>query len=319
MKVYTEAQVKAHYHMTDAIEDIEHLFKNMDAVSQTTRVVIPTGEGAKSMLYMPCVHLGKQQGIIKITSITPENPQHHRPTTQANIIITDLQTGKHIASLDGSYLTRLRTGALSGIASKYMSRTDSQTLGMIGTGGMAYEQLLGNIAVRPIKKVLLYNRTVDKATAFQARVSEQHPDVDFEVVTDVSELVKRSDIINCQTQSLTPVFNADDIQKGTHINGIGSYRPEMKEMDNRLFPHASQIVFDDLEGVKEEAGEFIEADEKGLFSFDQHDDDLKSLSLNGQITRHDDSITVFKCVGAAHFDLAVALGAWDKLNSIEND
>ncbi|MGV3042266.1 ornithine cyclodeaminase family protein [Staphylococcus rostri] len=317
MKVFTEAQVKAHYHMSDAIQDIEHLFENMDGISQTTRVVIPTGDGAKSMLYMPCVHLGKQQGIIKITSITPDNPQHHRPTTQANIIITDLETGEHIASLDGSYLTRLRTGALSGIASKYMSRTDAQTLGMIGTGGMAYEQLLGNLEVRPIQKVLLFNRTTEKAEKFLAQVAEKHPDIDFEVVSDVSDLVKRSDIINCQTQSTTPVFDAADVQNGTHINGIGSYRPEMKEMDNRLFPKASQIVFDDLEGVKEEAGEFIEADEKGLFSFAEHDADLKGLSRQGTVQRDNDSITIFKCVGAAHFDLAVALGAWEKLKNNE--
>ncbi|MCS4485337.1 ornithine cyclodeaminase family protein [Staphylococcus americanisciuri] len=315
MKVFTEAEVKANYHMADAICDIEQLLKNMDDISQTTRTVIPTGDGAKSMLYMPCVHLGKQQGIIKITSITPDNPQHQRPTTQANIIITDLKTGEHIASLDGNYLTRLRTGALSGIATNYMSRTDSQILGMIGTGGMAYEQLLGNLEVRPIQKVLLFNRTIEKAKTFVAQVADKHPEIEFEIVSDVSDLVKCSDIINCQTQSTTPVFDAADVQNGTHINGIGSYRPEMKEMDNRLFPKASHIVFDDLEGVKEEAGEFIEADAKGLFSFANHHDDLKGCVVDGNTVREKDSITIFKCVGAAYFDLAVALGAWNKLNT----
>ncbi|UXR79136.1 MULTISPECIES: ornithine cyclodeaminase family protein [unclassified Staphylococcus] len=314
MKVFTEKEVMATYQMSDAIQDIENLFQNMDDVSQTSRVVIPTGEGAKSMLYMPCIHFGKQQGIVKITSITPENPQHHRPTTQANIVITDLTTGEHVASMDGSYLTRLRTGALSGIATKYMSRPDSKILGMIGTGGMAYEQLLGNLEVRPIEKVLLFNRSSEKAHAFKARIADKHPNVIFEVVSTVDELVKQSDIINCQTQSTSPVFNANDVQPGTHINGIGSYRPEMKEMDNRLFPASSQIVFDDLEGVKEEAGEFIEADKQGLFSFDQHNDDLKGVSLNGKVARNDEDITIFKCVGAAHFDLAVALGAWEKFN-----
>lgn len=314
MKVFTENEVMTTYHMSDAIQDIENLFQNIDEVSQTSRIVIPTGEGAKSMLYMPCIHQGKQQGIIKITSITPENPKHHRPTTQANIVITDLTTGEHVASMDGSYLTRLRTGALSGIATKYMSRPDSEVLGMIGTGGMAYEQLLGNLAVRPIKKVLLFNRTTEKAHDFKSRIADKHSNITFEVVSDVSELVKQSDIINCQTQSSTPVFNAHDVKDGTHINGIGSYRLEMKEMDNELFPQATQIVFDDIEGVKEEAGEFIEADEKGLFSFDAHHDDLKRVSLKGEIQRQDKDITIFKCVGAAHFDLAVALGAWEKFN-----
>ncbi|QLK86261.1 ornithine cyclodeaminase family protein [Staphylococcus sp. 17KM0847] len=313
MNIFTEQQVTSAYTMTDAIQDIEKLFNNMDEVHHAPRTVIPTGKGAKSMLYMPCIHLGKQLGIIKITSITPDNPQYNRPTTQANIIVTDLQTGEHVASIDGSYLTRLRTGALSGIASKYLSRTNAQTLGMIGTGGMAYEQLLGNIEVRPIHTVLLYNRTLDKAKAFRKRILSVLPNLNVEVMTDVKALVKRSDIINCQTQSLTPVFESSDVKLGTHINGIGSYRPEMKELDYHLFPKASQIIFDDIHGVKEEAGEFIEAHKKGIFSFDDIDGDLQKVSLAGNVIRQEDDITIFKCVGAAHFDLAVALGAYEKL------
>lgn len=300
--------------MSNAMHDIEQLFKNMDGISQAQRIVIPTGDGAKSMLYMPCVHTEWERGMIKITSITPDNPQHQRPTTQATIIITDLKTGEHVASIDGSYLTRLRTGALSGLATQYLSRENASTLGMIGTGGMAFEQLLANLEVRPIKNVLLYNRTTSKAESFKKRVADAFPDLSITVVEDVDTLTKQADIINCQTQSADPVFDAQNIQPGTHINGIGSYRPDMKELDNRILPKADKVFFDDIEGVKEEAGEFIEANEKGLFKFEDVDGDLKDLSLNGTIQRsHDDSITVFKCVGTAYFDLAVALGAYDRL------
>lgn len=315
MKFWNENDIQAIYHMSDAINDIETLFTNMDAITRTQRMVISTGTGAKSMLYMPCIHKDKQIGIIKITSITPENPQLGLPTTQANIIITDIKTGKHLASLDASYLTRLRTGALSGIASKYMSNSNSQSLGMIGTGGMAYEQFLGNIEVRNIQNVYLYNRSRDKAEHFKRQLQQAHPNLDITVTNNVQTLVQKSDIINCQTQSTSPVFEAKDIQDGTHINGIGSYRPEMKEMDNQLFPRASHVVFDDIEGVKEEAGEFIEAHEKGIFKFEEIDGDLKSIVSKKQLLRQSsEAITIFKCVGAAHFDLAVAVGAYEKLN-----
>ncbi|MDY3698526.1 MAG: ornithine cyclodeaminase family protein [Staphylococcus hyicus] len=317
MKIWNESDVKSAYQMKDAIRDIEDLFKDIEHVTQTQRLVIPTGEGAQSMLYMPSIHKGKQLGMIKITSITPNNPQHGRPTTQANIILTDINTGEHLASIDGSYLTRLRTGALSGIASKYMSNKESETLGLIGTGGMAYEQLLGNLEVRPIKKVLLYNRTTEKANLFKARIEAIFPHLDVEVVKDVTTLARHSDIINCQTQSTTPVFQAQDIQPGTHINGIGSYRPEMIEMDYQLFPYANHIVFDDIEGVKEEAGEFIEANKRHIFQFNDIDGDLKSIVLNQNMLRQaTEDITIFKCVGAAHFDLAVAIGAYQQLNNL---
>ena len=110
------------------------------------------------------------------------------------------------------------------------------------------------------------------------------------------------------------MFNADDIQPGTHINGIGSYQPAMKELDNRIFPQAERVVVDDLEGVIDESGELIDADANGTFTFDQISDELKTLSLNGQSYRKtDEGITVFKCVGAAYFDLAVAIGAYNQL------
>ncbi|WP_281200795.1 ornithine cyclodeaminase family protein [Staphylococcus schleiferi] len=314
MQVFNEEAVKNAYHIGDAIQDIEALFKDMEGVRQAQRIVIPTGEGAKSMLYMPCIHLNRQLGIIKITSITPENPDHDRPTTQGTIIVTDLKTGEHVASIDGSYLTRLRTGALSGIATQYLSQENAQTIGMIGTGGMAFEQLIANLEVRPIQRILLYNQSKDKAEDLKARILKTYSDYEVEIVDDVETLVTQSDIINCQTSSAEPVFDADTVKPGTHINVIGSYRPDMKEIDNRILPKADKVIFDDVEGVKKEAGEIIEANEKGIFKFEDYDGDLKSLSLNGTLQRsNDESITVFKCVGAAYFDLAVALGAYERL------
>lgn len=314
MQVFSETLVEDNYKMSDAIRDIEKVFSHLEDINQAPRTVIPTGEGAKAMLYMPCVDLKQQLGTVKITSITPENPKSGKPTTQAQIVITNLENGEHEAIIDGSYLTRLRTGALSGIATKYMSNPDARILGMIGTGGMAFEQFLGNMEVRPIDKVLLYNRTTEKAESFKQRILKKYPDLEVIVTGDVSDLVKKSDIINCQTPSNEPVFNAEDVQPGTHINGIGSYQPSMKEIDYKIFPKADWVVVDDLDGVKEESGELIEANENGTFTFEEIDDELKTLSINNQKRKSEDAITVFKCVGAAYFDLAVAIGAYQKLN-----
>ncbi|AVP37307.1 ornithine cyclodeaminase family protein [Staphylococcus felis] len=315
MQFYDDATIQQHYQMTDAIQDIKLLLKELNHVSHTERLVIPTGEGSQSMLYMPSIHFGKQMGMIKITSITPQNPTANRPTTQANIVITNIQTGEHIATIDASYLTRLRTGALSAIATEYLSRENAQTLGMIGTGGMAYEQLWGNIEVRNIQNVILYNRTYEKAIQFQKYIQDRFPHLNVLVSDNVNDLVVQSDIINCQTQSTQPVFNAKDIQKGTHINGIGSYRPDMVEIDYQILPNASHVVFDDIDGVKKEAGEFIKANEEKIFCFEDVYGNLKSLIESSDLARSEDDITVFKSVGASYYDLAVALGAYHCLQT----
>lgn len=314
MQLFTEENVQAQYKMKDAISDLEQSFQQANNIKTAQRTVIPTGEGSKSMLYMPCVDLSLQLGIIKITSITPDNPKHQLPTTQAQIVITDLNTGEHVAVIDGSYLTRLRTGALSAIATKYLSNEDAHVLGMIGTGGMAYEQFLGNMEVRPIDKVLLYNRTTSKAEQFKQRIQQDFKHLDIEVVNDVKDLTAQSDIINCQTPATSPVFSADDIQPGTHINGIGAYQPSMVEIDPKVFTLASYVAVDDLEGVKEESGELIQADNQGIFTFNQIDAELKTLSKHRQnVRQNSQDITIFKCVGAAPFDLACAIGAYQKL------
>ncbi|EKU50228.1 ornithine cyclodeaminase family protein [Staphylococcus massiliensis] len=312
MLILSEHEVQERYKMSNAIEDIENVFKtlNNDKIKLEQRTVIPTGEDSKSMLYMPAVNLEAQLGMIKITSITPNNPKHQLPTTQAKIVITDLEYGEHKAVIDGSYLTRLRTGALSGIATKYLSREDSHTLGMIGTGGMAFEQLLGILEVRNITTLLLYNRTTEKADAFKEKVQESFPNLDIQVVEDTDELLEHADIINCQTRSDVAVFNGEHVKPGTHINGIGSYQPEMREIDVKAIERASKVVFDDVDGVLEESGEMIEAMDQGVFNVSDLYASLNELSTKQLKRDNDEEITVFKCVGAAYYDLAVALGVY---------
>ncbi|HCU9528397.1 TPA: ornithine cyclodeaminase family protein [Staphylococcus aureus] len=314
MKLISDNDIMLEYKMSDAISDIEALLKNMDEIKQESRIVISTKENGGSMIYMPCVDLNSKIGITKIASITPENNINDLPTTQAIMILTDLKTGEHIATIEANYLTKLRTGALSGIATKYLSRENSNTIGLIGTGGMAYEQLIGNLEVRKISKVYLYNKSKDKAKVFKEKIIEELPHVSVEITENTKELVENSDIINCQTRSTESVFNAENVKVGTHINGIGSFTPEMREIDYNILLNANKVIFDDFSGVKAEAGEFIEANNKGVFKFEDVNGDLKDLVTSESIRRSSEKeITVFKSVGTAYFDLAVAIGIYNKI------
>ena len=180
---------------------------------------------------------------------------------------------------------------------------------------MAFEQVLGVLAVRDIKEILLVNPTEEKAVKFgeKLRAFGVNEAIQIDVVRDVAEAVRRADIICCSTRSTEPVFNGSDVKPGTHVNGVGSYLPHMREVDVEFIKRASKIVVDDLEGVTEEAGELIHAASEPNWSFDNIHGELMDVVVGKVDARtNDEEITFFKSVGAAYFDLAVAKGVYRK-------
>lgn len=322
MLIISEKEIQSIYKMDEALVDVEKVLiaKANDKIDNPNRTVIEFPERSASSLYMPSADLVNDVVTMKCVTIFPDNPSIGKPTTQGVILVTDAQNGEHLALMNGSYLTRLRTGALSGLATAQLAKEDSKTLTVIGTGGMAFEQVLGVLAVRSIEKMLLVNPTKEKAMQFEKDLRAFGIDekIEIEIICDVSEAVKQADIICCSTRSNDPVFDGKDVQPGTHVNGVGSYLPHMREVDFEFIQRANKIVVDDLEGIKEEAGELIHANEQPEWSYDKLHGELKDLVTN-QITsrENDEEITFFKCVGAAYFDLAVAKGVYEKANKEE--
>lgn len=312
MKFYTDEDIIRHYKMKDAIHDVtqglDALNNNLIKVKERTVI---NAEEDNVMLYMPAINLQKQFSAIKVISIFPDNPAHNLPTSQGVTLLTELATGKSIAALEASYLTRLRTGAMTGIATNKLARRDAHVLGVIGTGGMAFEQVLGVLEVRKIDKILLFNRTEQKAHQFKEKLVEFGVTAEIEIVSDVDTLTKQADIINCATKSEQNVYQHMHLKVGTHVNGVGSYLPHMREIDIDTIEQAAVIAIDDVAGAEHEAGEFIHASHAGRFNFSEAIE-LKDL-INMDITREDTDFTVFKSVGAAYYDLFVAIGAYEKL------
>lgn len=307
MITLTDKEIEEKYKISHAIKDVNAILKdyNEDNIVESIRTVLPAGKDS-SMLYMPCISLTQHVSIIKTVSIFPNNK--NLPTTQGNILVTDLTDGAHKATMDASYLTRLRTGAMTAIATDKLAREDARTLGVIGTGNMAFEQVLGVVEVRDIQRIYLYNRTPEKAEQFKERLETFGIWADIEVMTDVDALVEQSDIINCATQSKAPVYNGELLKEGTHVNGVGSFTHEMREMDRTAIKRADHIYVDDMDGVKDEAGELIDAVEAGIISWDDIKGTLAEIYDQGYLRQNDTDITIYKCVGAGYFDLAVAGG-----------
>lgn len=319
MLILSETDIQKNYFMEDAIADLKQGLhaKKAGLIENPHRTVINVPKYQASALYMPSADLSQEIASVKVVSIFPENPKQGKPTTQGVLMLTDAQTGEHICMMNASYLTRLRTGALSGIATEKLARINSKTLGVIGTGAMAFEQVLGVLEVRDIKWIKLFNRTKEKADHFKEKLIEFGVPQKIDVVQTVDEIVRAADIICCSTRSSDPVFNGDSLIKGTHINGVGSYLPEMREVDFATIQRASKIIVDDLAGIKEEAGELIHANNERNWSFADIYAELSDLSDHDHLLRDTaEEITFFKSVGAAYFDLVVAKGIYQKAKEL---
>ncbi|HAO59577.1 MAG TPA: ornithine cyclodeaminase [Psychrobacter sp.] len=326
MQVLNLDTVKQQLTMPMAIEAIEDLLKvqheNPSWVKTPERLVIPTYQDSESHqtgshLSMPSVVFdgAEEYAVVKLVTICPDNPARNKPTTVATIAVSDTATGETLAFMDGIYVTQVRTAALSGVATKYMANPDSKTVAVVGTGGMAYEQLNAVLTVCPnITEVTLWNRTTDKAHDFKEVFERDYSqwNVTLTVCDTIEEAVKDADIINLATRATEGLFEVDQIKANAHVNAVGAYQPNMKEVSDSVIESSAYVVIDDLEGGKHEAGDLIQADDNSGcdWQWDQLSGqlmDLVSGDLKVETADGSKGITLFKSVGAASFDAAVAL------------
>lgn len=325
MRILDMQMVKEQLTMSMAIEAIETLLKMQGEhptwVKTPERLVIPTFDESStkssgSHLSMPAVVFDgtNEYAVVKLVTICPDNPKRDKPTTMANVTVSDNDTGEILAFLDGVYITQVRTAALSGIATKYLANPDSRVAAVVGTGGMAYEQLNAILTVRPnIKQVNLWNRTAQTAHQFQAKFKQDYPqwDVDFTVCDDIEAAIQDADIINLATRATSGLFEAAQIKADAHINAVGAYQASMKEVSNSVIEASTSVIIDDAEGGLHEAGDLIQAheDADSTWTWDKLTGTLSDL-VNEKVQidlNTDKGVTLFKSVGAASFDAAVAL------------
>lgn len=326
MQLLNQAVVTEHLNMQAAIEAIESLLTQKAAhpnwVKAPERLVIETfsedkSHSSGSHLSMPAtIYDGDQEyTTVKLVTICPDNPSRNMPTTTAIITVSNNDTGEILAIMDGIYITQVRTAALSGIATKYMAKSDCQSVAVVGCGGMAYEQLHAVMTVRPdIKKVYLWNRNNEGAEQFKIKFARDYAqwDVEIQVCKEIGEAICDADIINVATRATEGLFGIEQIKSDAHINAVGAYQPSMKEISNDVVAGSNMVVVDDLAGSRHEAGDLIQAHDASdcAWTWDDLSGDLQALvtgELKEDTTKSKKGITLFKSVGAASFDAAVAL------------
>lgn len=276
------------------------------AVPPRTVLTIPPDEG--DFLVMPALTDGGGTVGAKLLTLLPGNPRQGRPLIHALMALFDGETGEPAAILDGGALTAIRTGAVSGAATDFLAREDSEVVAVLGAGRQGRTQLEAVCSVRTIKRVHVFD-TVPKAAEHFAAEMRDRLDLDIERAATAEEAVVQADIVCAATTSGAPVFGDGDVQPGTHINAIGCYHPNRHEIPPETVARAT-VVVDQLAAAAEEAGDIVIAIERGLMSWADVYAELGELAAEQKPGRRcDEEITLFKSVGLALQDVAAAAAA----------
>lgn len=297
--------------MKDCIEVVENAFAELSngtaILPLRNNIVSPDGLS----LYMPAYLKEMKALACKLVTVYKNNPaKHNMPTTIGKVLLQNPETGDVICIMDGGYLTAVRTGAASGVATKYLARKDKdQVIGIYGTGGQAKMQLMAMKETVSISKVLVFDLNEEATDTFV----RANADLGFEIVkAENSDDLLEADIICTATSSPTPLFDGKKLKPGTHINNIGSHTPNARELDTATVQR-SKFVGDSKEACFNEAGDIMIPLKEGSISEDHFYAELGDLVTGKTKGRtNDEEITVFKSNGLAIQDTATAKLIYDK-------
>ena len=317
MLFLTKKDIQAVFSMAEAIEADKQALRMYTEGKSTVplRTNIEAQKGQN--LFMPAYVSEINTSGIKIVSVFPDNPKLGKPAVPAQMLLLDGETGEVSALLDGTYLTQLRTGAVQGAATDLLAKKDASFAVLIGAGGQAESQLEAMITVRDLKQVAVMDLNKELAQNFVDRMNEKFPDVEIFVSQDNDADIAQADIITAVTTAPVAVFDGSLVKPGCHINGIGSYTKDMKELPLEAIVKADILAVDTFSGVFAEAGDVMEALAQDLVK-EQDFIELGQLVLEPQLGRQDDTqITLFNSVGTAVLDVVVAKAIYDKAKSLD--
>jgi ornithine cyclodeaminase len=247
---------------------------------------------------------------LKTVVFKPDNPAKGLPTITASYLLIDNATGATVAMMDGTELTRRRTAAASALAADYLAPPDASHLVLVGAGALAAHFVRAHAAMRPIKRVSIYNRTPAKSEALAAELAKDG--LAATAVTDLESTVRTADIISCVTTSTAPIVRGAWLKPGAHVDLAGAFKPSMRETDGDVVAKA-RVYVDTRDGALAEAGDLLQARDEGKFDFAQIQGDLTDLcrgAVQGRKTPAE--ITLFKSCGTAIEDLATAIMVYQK-------
>jgi len=307
MLFLSDADIEKLLTMDETIETVEQAFKeyakgNVVLPTRST-IMVPKYNG--SISFMPSYLTGLDAQATKIISIYPDNRKKGLPTTVAWIVVNDPETGMVKAFMDATYLTAMRTGAITGVAAKYLAPKDAKTVAIFGAGVQGRTQTWAACTVRDIKKVYVFDLYPEARKKFAEDMSKK---LGIEVIPAASgeEACRDADIVLTATTSPKPVLKREWLKDKVHVSAIGAFYPDWRELDTATVAE-SKLVIDDMEGIELEAGDILIPIEEGAITWDHVHAELKELVSGKKKGRTpEDTVTVFKSVGIAIQDSSVS-------------
>jgi ornithine cyclodeaminase/alanine dehydrogenase-like protein (mu-crystallin family) len=302
LRVIGAEELRARLPMAAAVDALEEAFRTLDPTAGPLRTRLETPRG--SLLLMPA--FGEAGVGVKLVSLTPGNPERRLPFVQASYVLFDADTQAPEAVLEGSALTALRTAAVSGLATRFLARDDAARLVIFGAGVQARSHLEAMCAVRAVTELVVVSRSREAAEALmneglgrglRARLGEPRA-------------VGGAELICTCTTAEEPLFDGSLLPPGAHVNAVGSYRPETRELDTETV-RRGRVVVETREVALAEAGELLIPIRDGIIDAGHVASDLAEMVRGAEIRRSPEDVTVFKSVGMAFEDLVVARAVVD--------
>jgi alanine dehydrogenase len=316
MRFFDGAAVDAALAYPDLVDILHAAFKQgaIAPLRHHHAIALP-GRPEATLLLMPAweasapgaATAGRYLGV-KTVTVFPDNAARAKPAVFGTYLLLSAETGETLAVMDATRLTARRTAAASALASRYLSRTDASRLLMVGAGAVASQLVAAHASVRPIREVALWNRSPDRTRALLPTLAEHGLTVS--IAGDLETAVRWADIVSVATLSAEPLIRGDWLRPGTHVDGVGAYKPSMRETDDAVVRRA-RIFVDTRPGAFAEAGDIVQPLQAGVIGKEAILGDLFDL-VCGTVTgrRTPEEITFFKSVGAAIEDLAAAIAVY---------
>jgi len=285
--------------MAAAIDALEAAFRG-PLPEAPLRSHVETASG--SLLLMPSS--SREALGVKLVTVTPANPDRGLPFIHAVYALFDGPTQAPLALLDGSALTALRTAAVSGLATRFLAVPGASRLVVFGAGVQARSHVEAMRVVRPVERVTVVSRSAPAATALVQELRAAGVDA----ALGAPNAVARADLVCTCTTSPDPVLEGRLLPPGAHVNAVGAYTPQTRELDDEAIRRA-RVAVETREVAMAEAGDLLIPIRAGVVGEDHVVAELSEVVAGVPVRRTREDVTVFKSVGVAFEDLVVARAA----------
>lgn len=321
MKIIDENQIKTFLNMENVITVVKKLYLECadGQIYAGNRIYMPIRGEENVGQWLVANSLSQPFFGSKFSSVFSGNISLGLPSTISKISLYSAKTGELQALIDANYLTAIKTGASSAVATDLMAKKSANVLAIIGTGLQAYSQVLAIQEIRKLEKVYVYDVVYERINEFISTL-EKEKNYDYQIIaaSSANECVEYADIVCTCTTAKTPVFSGEKLNPGTHVNAIGSFTPFMQEIDEDTVLRASKVLTEHVDGLWEAAGDILIPFKKGKIT-----KEYVTGSLGDALTEkisprdNDNEITLYESVGSGVLDIGLSIYVYQYFNEEE--